>query len=69
MPTLCPHCHKLVAEQLRCPNCGKKMAVAADPERIDRRAMLLLAREALLWVLGIAGIGILCAGALYILLS
>ncbi len=69
MPTFCPHCNKLVAEQPRCPNCGKRMHVPESAEGIDRQTMFILMRYALMWTVGIVGVGFLCLAVIYILLS
>jgi hypothetical protein len=73
MPVFCPHCHKMVAEQPQCPNCGKAMKVAKSAPQnaggMDRELLWLLLRESLGWMLGILAIGVLCILALYFLLG
>ncbi|MBA3531723.1 MAG: hypothetical protein H0T73_07390 [Ardenticatenales bacterium] len=70
MPTFCPHCHKMVAERPTCPNCGKKMNIPKPgSDAIDRNTMVALIRYVLTWLLGIFGIGVLCIGLIYFLLS
>jgi hypothetical protein len=68
MPTICPHCHTLVSDQPTCSYCGKRLQAPADSREIDRALMFSLMRYALLWVLGIAGVGFVCMFLLYILL-
>ncbi len=64
MPMICPHCHKMVAERPTCPNCGKALSLA-PADGLDRAAMVILMRYALMWVLGIVGVGLLCMVMLY----
>lgn len=79
MPLICPHCHKMVAEQPKCANCGKPLPVramprpgvpAAEPNAdVDRATMFYLMRYTLGWALGIVAIGVVCLIGVVILFS
>lgn len=79
MPVICPNCHKMVAEQPKCANCGKPLKVTSMPrpgyrgpqsqdDSIDRETMSALMRYSLSWVLGVVAIGLVCVGLIYVLL-
>lgn len=71
MPLFCPHCHKMVAEQPTCSNCGKplKLGIARPGQAIDDDSRRALTLWVLKWVLGFVAVTILCLLLLYMALG
>lgn len=66
MPTVCPHCHKLMSDQPRCPYCGGFVVEPANfRERLQmdaelRHSLRILLRYTILFPIIFSVAGISC---------